>query len=299
LQFWEFQCLNVDDAWSLLLWAACDSFEFEKASCVSGYSFRDPFAFYAKSYYAPLWCDLCNTSAHNVSSYPFYASYAHLDLSLPLAQCTGLEGGEPFGYAANFGMNYDLCGLGDALDREHNLVSTPLEGCQDLFVHEGSSSLYYENVLPNPLEHARVSIVSSPHSSSSPKYTYDVPHDISELIESNIEMGHEKYMFNVLGGNVENFESLGYFRGYDATLDPYCVGLVDLPRKIMCNTFVTFSSDFSMAFTLRRLILFFVLICMFSHYQACEPHAVAFDKLLRVLTMSSLRSRVVKVKWSG
>ena len=57
----------------------------------------------------------------------------------------------PFGYAAHFGMNYDLCGLEDTLDREHNLVSTPLEGCQDLFVHEGSSSLSYENVLPNPL----------------------------------------------------------------------------------------------------------------------------------------------------
>ena len=41
--------------------------------------------FYARSYYAPLWCDLCNTSAHNVSSCLFYACYAHLDLSLPLA----------------------------------------------------------------------------------------------------------------------------------------------------------------------------------------------------------------------
>ena len=43
-----------------------------------------------------------------------------------------------------------------------------LEGCRDLFVHEGSSSLSYENVLPNPLEHAHVSIVSSPPSSYSP-----------------------------------------------------------------------------------------------------------------------------------
>ena len=74
--------------WSLLLWVAWDSFEFEKASCVSGYSFHDPCAFYTKSYYAPLWYDLCNTTAHNVSSCPFYACYAHLDLSLPLALLT-------------------------------------------------------------------------------------------------------------------------------------------------------------------------------------------------------------------
>ena len=53
-----------------------------------------------------------NTSAHSVSSCPFYACYAHLDLSLLLTQCTELEGGEPFGYTANFGMNYDLCGVG-------------------------------------------------------------------------------------------------------------------------------------------------------------------------------------------
>ena len=39
LQFWDFQRLNVDDAWSLLVWVAWDSFEFEKACCVYRYSF--------------------------------------------------------------------------------------------------------------------------------------------------------------------------------------------------------------------------------------------------------------------
>jgi len=72
----------------LLLWFAWDSFEFEKACCIYRYSFPDPYAFYARSYYAPLWCDLCNSSVHNVSSCPFYACYAHLDLSLPLALLT-------------------------------------------------------------------------------------------------------------------------------------------------------------------------------------------------------------------
>jgi len=63
---------------------------------------------------------------------------------------------------------------------------------------------------------------------------------------------------------------------------------VDKPRKILGNTFFAFSFDFSMALTLRGLILFFVLILMFSHIHACEPHAVDFDKLLRALTASDL-----------
>ena len=119
---------------------------------------------------------------------------------LPLAQCTGLEGGEPFGYVTNFGMNNDLCGFEDTLDRGHNLVFTPLEGCQDLFVQEGSSSLSYENVLLNPLKHAHVFIVSSPPTSSSPEYAFDVPIDNSEICESNVEMGHENTCLMYLVG---------------------------------------------------------------------------------------------------
>ena len=257
------------------LWIAWDSFEFEKACCVNRYSLLDPCAFSARSYYAPLWCDLCNTSSYNVSSCPYYACYAHFDASLPLTQCTGFEVGESFGLGASFGMNDDLCGFDNTLAREHNLV-----GCWDLFVHEGSSSLSYENVLPNSLEHAYVSIVSSPPSSSSPEYAFDVPIDNSEICESNVDMGHEEYMFNVLGGNVYSLESLGYFRGYDAALDPYCINLVDAPRKILWNNF------------------FSLILCMLSYLQACEPHAVAFDKLLRDLMAYDLSSRVLN-RWSG
>ena len=129
LQFWDFHGLTVDDAWSLLLWVTWDSFEFDKACYVYHYSFPDPCAFYTRSYYAPLWCDLCSTSSHNVSTCPYYLLYAHSDLPLPLAQCTGLEGGESFGYAANFGMTDALWGLEETLEMEHHLVYTPLEGC--------------------------------------------------------------------------------------------------------------------------------------------------------------------------
>jgi len=130
----------------------------------------------------------------------------------------GIRGGEPFGYVTNFGMNNDLCGFEDTLNRGHNLVDPPLEGCRDLFVHEGSSSLSFENVLPNPLEHAHVSTFSSQPSSSSPEYTYDVPNDISEISDSNVGVGNKDHMLNLLGGNVENFESLGSLCGYDAPL---------------------------------------------------------------------------------
>ena len=81
LQFWDFHRLNVDDAWSLLVWVVWDSFEFEKASCVSRYSFHDLCAFYARSYYAPFWCDMCNSCIHNVSSCPYYAYCPYSDSS--------------------------------------------------------------------------------------------------------------------------------------------------------------------------------------------------------------------------
>ena len=68
-----------------------------------------------------------------------------------------------------------------------------------------------------------------------------------------------------------------------------------MPRKIMWSTFFDFSFNFSMALTLRGLILFFVLIFIFSHGCACEPHAVEFDKHVRALTASDLRARVMNM----
>ena len=150
-------------------------------------------------------------------------------------------------------------------------------------MYEGSPSLAYENVIPSSLEHSHVSTFCS-EPSFSPEYIYDVPIDNFEICDSNVDMGYADNMFHMLGGNVETFESLCYFSGYDAALDPYCIYLVDKPTKIMWNTFF----DFSIALTVRGLILFFVLILMFPHNHACEPHAVEFDKLLRALTTSDL-----------
>ena len=92
--------------------------------------------------------------------------------------------------------------------------------------------------------------------SFSPEYTYDVPIDNFEICDSNVDLGNENSVLNVLGGNTdENFESLGNFSGYDAALDPYCIYLVDTPRKIMWTPFFAFSFDFSMDFSLIKLSL--------------------------------------------
>jgi len=120
-----------------------------------------------------------------------------------------------------------------------------------------------------------------------------VPIERFKLCDFNVDWGCDDHMFHMLGGNVDHFEFVGYLSGYDTGLDPYCLSLVDMPRKIMWSTFFDFSFDFSIALTLRGLILFFVLIFIFSHGHACEPHAVEFDKLLRAVTASDLRARVL------
>ena len=123
-----------------------------------------------------------------------------------------------------------------------------------------------------------------------PEHYFGMPIDNLTICDSHVDLRYEDNMFNVHCGNVDTFESLGYFSGYYAALDPYCLYLVDKSRKIMWGTFFDFSFDFSMALSLikRALIFFALILCMLSYCQACEPHAVEFDKLLRALTASGL-----------
>ena len=151
------------------------------------------------------------------------------------------------------------------------------------------------NVLPNPFGHSHVSpMCSQPF--SSPKYYFYVPIDNPMICDSNGNLGYEDNILNVLGGNVANFLSLGYFSGYDASLDLYCIYLVDKPEKIMWSTFMNFSFDFSMTFTFLKRVLTFLatIISMLSYYHACTPYSVEFDKLLRAFTTSNSKSRVLK-----
>jgi len=136
-------------------------------------------------------------------------------------------------------------------------------------VHEEPFSLNFNYAFPNPLDHTHVFPMSSQPSISS-EYSLDVPIGNPKICDSIVDLGYEGKMFNMLGGNVVNFLSLGYFCGYDASFDPYCMYLMDKPRKIMWNTFFAFSFNFSMALTLlkRALAFFVVIIFMFSYCHA-------------------------------
>jgi len=83
LDYWNFHGKNVDDPCYLLEYIAWYSFEFEKSTVISKYSFPDPCAFYARSYYAPFWCDLCSSSDHATNLCPYYACYAQPNYASP------------------------------------------------------------------------------------------------------------------------------------------------------------------------------------------------------------------------
>ena len=101
-----------------------------------------------------------------------------------------LEVGESFRLDAGFDMNNDLCGFEETLDREHNLVDTPLEGCREVFVHERSPSLAYENVIPSSLEHSPVSTLCFTTFNIIPRVRLNVPNDISTICDFNVDMGY-------------------------------------------------------------------------------------------------------------
>ena len=77
------------------------------------------------------------------------------------------------------------------------------------FLHEGSPSLTYDNIILNSLEHSHVSTFCSPPSFS-PELDFDVPIDNFEICDSNVDIGNEDNMFHMFGGNVDHFESLSY-----------------------------------------------------------------------------------------
>ena len=103
-------------------------------------------------------------------------------------------------------------------------------------------------------------------------------------------------MFDVLDGNVDNFLFVGYCCSYDASLDPYCIYLVDKLKKITWSTLFDFSFDFYMAFDLLQRVLTYLAMIMLvlSCSHACEPHFVEFDKLLQTLKASDMKNQLLK-----
>jgi len=207
---------------------------------------------------------LCNASDHDINLCPYYTCYAQPDFvspldntdvvltlhdsSFPLAQCMGLEEGDSFGGDARSSV-VDACFESDDIfDEVHDLAETPLEGSCDVFVCEESPSLAFDDsVIPNILEHSYVSPTCS-QPSILPDCSLDVLVDNPKVCDSDVNLGHEDNEFNVLGGNVDDYLSLGYLRGYDPSIDPYCRSLEDLPRKITWITCFSPFYDFSMVF---------------------------------------------------
>jgi len=67
--------------------------------------------------------------------------------------------------------------------------------------------------------------------SSSLEYYFDVPIDNLLICDANVDFGHDDNSFDVLDGNVDNFLFLSYLSGYNGSLGPYYIYLVDKPRK--------------------------------------------------------------------
>ena len=87
----------------------------------------------------------------------------------------------------------------------------------------------------------------------------------------------------MLQGDVSDcIESLGTFRGYDPSLDPYGLYLESMPLKIMFITAFTSFTDFSKAFDKFKRALMIISAFLFKSCYSCasELHAQTFDKLL-------------------
>jgi len=135
----------------------------------------------------------------------------------------GLEVREPFGVVTRFSITDACFELGDTCDKLHDLVEMPLEGSRDVFMHEEFPSLGFDNnVIPNPFYHFHVSPICSLPSISS-EYSLDVPNDNPMICDANVDLGYEDYIFSMLGGNIQDYVSLCYLRGYDPSIDTYCI----------------------------------------------------------------------------
>jgi len=107
-----------------------------------------------------------------------------------------------------------------------------------------------------------------------------------------------EYYVMLEGKTVDYTESLSTFRGYDPSLDTYILYPGNMLAKIMLKVAFNHSTNFSKAFNKfrRALIIISRFIFKFSYLHSSELHAQVHDKLLRALTASELRTRVLSHK---
>ena len=138
---------------------------------------------------------------------------------------------------------------------------------------------FIDNIYPNSLDTFHASSSCSPPSHS-PKCCDTLLIDPYVILEGN---------------EADCCKSLGTFRGYDPSLDPYHLYLEDIPRKIVLIIAFDYSADFSKVFDefKRALTLFAPSLPVFSYSHLSEMHAAMHDKLLRALTASELTPQVM------
>ena len=92
-------------------------------------------------------------------------------------------------------------------------------------------------------------------------------------------------------------EPLGDIRGYDPSFDSYYASLEGVPRTITWSNFFDHIFDFSMTFGVFKTPLTFrdssFVVSSYLHHS--EMHASSYDKLLRALTASESRTRLLSL----
>jgi len=196
------------------------------------------------------------------------------DPPLPLAQSTEFEVGEIFIVNASVNENDACYDSGSVSIEVRDYDATPAGRSYVDVVTVPTSSVMVDNVSLDPLDTPHASpLCSLP--SLSPECHNMPSSDFHDMLQGDV---------------FDCIDSLGTFRGYNPSIDPYSLYLESMPLKIMFITTFTSCTDFSEAFDKFRralvIISAFLFKCSYSH--SSEFHAQVFDKLLRALTTSEL-----------
>jgi len=181
------------------------------------------------------------------------------DPLFPLAQLTEFKVGETFSVNATVNED-DICFASDNVvlkvhDSDAALAGRPY---MNVMITMPASSDFIDNVSRDPL---------------------DTPHAFPLCsLPSPLPECHNMFQGDVF----DCMDSLGTFRGYNPSLDPYSLYLENMPLKIMFITVFTSFTDLSKTFDKFRralvIISAFLFKCSYSH--SSEFHAQVFDKLL-------------------
>jgi len=150
-------------------------------------------------------------------------------LPFPLTQSMEFEIGEIFCVDANVNKDDICCASDDAFIEVHDLNETLVRRlCMDVVIAVSPSPDLIDHVSPDPLDIFHVSLCLL--SSLSPEYCDLSPIDSLAVLKGNV---------------VDCSKSLGTFKEYASSLDPYSLYLENVPGKIMFIISFDHSTDFS------------------------------------------------------